>query len=231
MTHLLYGILKTPGGPMEAMAGRGGHPVTLISVSGLSAAVSTLASTEGLSGTAELMDYHRVVETLHFQRGVIPMRYGCCFDHAAGVERLLLERRSQYEALLAAISGKAEMGLSVLLPEGPPEDEAPAGPRPSVGVAQDRGQDYLQRRRRHYRALDASTRHCTATAEHYGRTFAGVSDRYKFETHKEKPLLSIYFLVPKGQVDPFRTIFAGLSGEERGRLMMSGPWPPYNFAC
>ena len=231
MTYLLYGILKTQGVPLEAMTGIGDHPVTLISVNGLSAAVSMLPSTEGAICMGELMDYRRVVETLHFRQGIIPMRYGCCFDRTAGIERLLQEQRIHYETLLVAISDKAEMGISMLLPEQASNDEAQAEPRSPEGAAPDRVRDYLQRRRRHYQAIDGTTRFCTATAEHYGTVFAGICDRYKFETHEGKPLLSMYFLIPKGQVDPFRAIFAGISRKEKSRLLMSGPWPPYNFAC
>ena len=231
MTYLLYGILNTPAVPLEAMAGLKGQPVALISVNGLSAAVSMLPCTEGIQGIGELMDYRKVVETLHFCQGVIPMRYGCCFDGAAGIERLLQERRIQYETLLGEICDKVEMGITVLLPERTSDDETLVEPSPPKGAAQGRGREYLQCRRTHYQAIDRATRHCTAMAGHYGRIFAHVCDRYKFEAHKEKPLLSLYFLVPKGQVGAFRAVFEGRSDKEKDRLLMSGPWPPYNFAC
>jgi hypothetical protein len=42
-------------------------------------------------------------------------------------------------------------------------------------------------------------------------------------------LLSLYFLVPGSAVESFRQAFRHLSATEPARLLLSGPWPPYNF--
>jgi len=228
--HLLYGILKTPQRPLEAMAGLGGRPVTLISVNGLSAAVSLLPSPSPGNGGEEIMAYGRVVASLHCRQGIIPMRFGCCFADAAGIERLLRERRNQYETLLNTIAGKVEMGVNILTGAGLADKTGPSQPARLPGTAVT-GSDYLQHRRKHYQDQDRAARSCTATAERYGRIFAGVCDRYKYEFHKDTGILSLYFLLPQEQVEPFRSIFAGLGGGEEERRMLSGPWPPYNFVC
>ena len=43
------------------------------------------------------------------------------------------------------------------------------------------------------------------------------------------PLLSLYFLVDRAVVESFRQAFRRLSEAESARLLLSGPWPPYNF--
>jgi len=44
------------------------------------------------------------------------------------------------------------------------------------------------------------------------------------------PFPSIYFLIPRESIAAFRRTFRQLSKNETARLLLSGPWPPYNFA-
>jgi hypothetical protein len=43
-------------------------------------------------------------------------------------------------------------------------------------------------------------------------------------------MLSLYFLVPKKSIDPFRRVFRHMRRRmETTKLLLSGPWPPYSF--
>jgi hypothetical protein len=42
-------------------------------------------------------------------------------------------------------------------------------------------------------------------------------------------LVSLYFLVPKTVLGRFRRAFGELASNESARVMLTGPWPPYNF--
>jgi hypothetical protein len=39
----------------------------------------------------------------------------------------------------------------------------------------------------------------------------------------------LYFLIPRSGLESFRQIFGQVSLQEQARLLLSGPWPPYNF--
>jgi hypothetical protein len=39
----------------------------------------------------------------------------------------------------------------------------------------------------------------------------------------------LYFLIPRSGLESFRQIFRQVSLQEQARLLLSGPWPPYNF--
>jgi hypothetical protein len=41
----------------------------------------------------------------------------------------------------------------------------------------------------------------------------------------------LFFLVPRPAVDSFRLAFRQLTKSESARLLLSGPWPPYNFVA
>jgi hypothetical protein len=44
------------------------------------------------------------------------------------------------------------------------------------------------------------------------------------------PMASLHFLVERGALHAFREAFSRIA-ETEAALMLSGPWPPYNFVC
>jgi hypothetical protein len=42
-------------------------------------------------------------------------------------------------------------------------------------------------------------------------------------------LVSLYFLVPRVSIDPFRSAFRKMAYSVPEKMLLSGPWPPYNF--
>ena len=67
--------------------------------------------------------------------------------------------------------------------------------------------------------------------------FAGLYVKCKVENHTPRignfalftPLLSLYFLVPRESVEAFRKRFYSISVQKSPKLLLSGPWPPFNF--
>jgi hypothetical protein len=43
------------------------------------------------------------------------------------------------------------------------------------------------------------------------------------------PLVSLYFLVPRQSVERFRRVFRRICRGQSAKLLMTGPWPPFNF--
>jgi hypothetical protein len=42
-------------------------------------------------------------------------------------------------------------------------------------------------------------------------------------------MLSLYFLVKREEVEKFRQIFQAFASRYSARILLSGPWPPFNF--
>jgi hypothetical protein len=164
------------------------------------------------------------------------MRYGCVFEEESQVIHLLDEHGSQYEALLQELEGCVEMGLRVLLPSGPgagltPGGREDTGPPPPPGGARRRpGLAYLTARQAHYAHQDRWTREYRQTADRCLEQFTGLFVKAKMEGPSPRlPLLSLFFLAPARAVGSFRQAFRDLAATEPARLLLSGPWPPYNF--
>ncbi len=73
--------------------------------------------------------------------------------------------------------------------------------------------------------------------EQYRLPFEGLYVGFKGETSKSTPFrdksgtafLSLYFLVRRQAVGAFRKVYDQLKSGETTKIMLSGPWPPYNF--
>ena len=83
MTCLVYGIVFSEAGdrgsghpPPGLPPGVGGAPVRLIEAGGLGAAVSWIDPPDLTPNIARVLSYAKVVEALHADRAVLPMRYG-----------------------------------------------------------------------------------------------------------------------------------------------------------
>lgn len=236
MSCLVYCIFEAEGeAPLQLPMGVDGEPVTLVQAKGLSAAVSRrMAGAEGdPPGISHLLAYERVVEAFDRQRAVLPMRYGCLLPGEAEVKALLCENHRAYGAALRDLEGRTELGIRIALEPGgtgAADLAEPSGMPPDLG-----GRTYLEQRSRYYAAVDGSARRQKAAGERCRAALSGLFVRCKAEVPAaahplfKRPLLSLYFLVEREKVDAFRQVFQTLDQQVEAKMLLSGPWPPYNF--
>ncbi len=242
MSCLFYCICRNPGPELtRPLQGVGGSPVYQVAHRRLRAAVSRIGPAEIAPDLPRVRAYERVVLSYHRQDTVVPMRYGSVVEQESQVIKLLDEHGPQYEALLQELEGCVEMGLRVLLPPGPWAAVIPGGPEgcrevagprpPEPAAAPDRlGLTYLTARKAHYDHQDCWTGEYRLAADRCLARFSGLFIKSKLEGPcRRLPLLSLYFLVPCPAVGSFRQAFRHLAETESARLLLSGPWPPYNF--
>lgn len=241
MSCLLYCIQRSPGPELAPpLLGVGGKPVYQVAHRRLRAAVSRINRSDLAPDLTRVRIYERVVLSCHRQGTVIPMRYGCMVEEDSQVSRHLAEHGPHYEALLEELEGCVEMGLRVLLPSGPWAAVTPGGPErcrevsgpppdpaslpPRAGLA------YLTARKAHYARQDRWTNEYRQAAARCRAQFDGLFVKCKTEAPSPRlPLLSLHFLIPGPAIDSFRQAFRQLTATETARLLLSGPWPPYNF--
>lgn len=106
------------------------------------------------------------------------------------------------------------------------------------------GQAYLEARKAHYAQEDQMSKEIDTIIEQYRKAFSGLYVKFKAEypstgnlqfsivnpkSQIPNPLVSLYFLVPRQSVERFRRVFRGICRGQSAKLLMSGPWPPFNF--
>lgn len=230
MNYLLYCIFGGSAEPIHPLPpGVGGKPVFVVAQKGLSAALSEFAESDLSPDVLQTVDYERVVETFYRSVTVIPLRYGCQVADASEAARMLEKRRGEYETLLRELAGVGEMSLHVL-PNGsrPEKGVRSSSPIPSPTVP---GTAYLEARRQHYFCLDQADLEQRRLVEDLCNSLAGLYVRRKVEvpeSSSSRPL-SIHFLVPRDSIDSFRHAARQRRSWQSLKLLLSGPWPPYNF--
>ena len=232
MSYHLYCALRRPESADPAMPpGVGGQTVFLVCHQHLGLAVSRVAEGDLSFDLAGLRAHEQVVSSLNRYRTVIPWRYGCRLADESQVARLLLERGPRYTALLQELDGCVEMGIRLLVPAPamPQAVQGPEGLEDGVGPTSP-GLAYLKTREVHYRRLEGWSREHDRLARELESTFSGLFAKVKAEGPPPRlPLLSLYFLVPRPRVASFRQRFRRFSRTAAAKLLLSGPWPPYNF--
>jgi hypothetical protein len=226
VSYLLYCILKGHRQPARpSLKGVGGHTVWMLECEGLCAALSEVPQTQepsGAGGDARLNDliaYAKTIEAFNRRETVVPMRYGCCFATAVEVRQWIRGCAGQLRALLERLDGCIEMGIRAL-----PLDTgwAAALTRPRTAAS---GTAYLAARRGEL-ALAAC---CDQIAMSIRAALTGRFRQCVMQVQcwQRAPMVSLFFLVEREGIGAFREAFGELAAN--AALMLSGPWPPYNF--
>jgi hypothetical protein len=219
MKVLLYCICQQDGNaPFQSTE------IRIVTGHGLMAVVSEVEEPATAPSVSSLLAYESVVEAVHARRTVIPMRYGCVVESKEQILQLIEDHHTEYEALLLRLRGMAEMGIRLLWPPS-------ATPLPNI--AHSPGAAYLASLRNRYNSQDTLAPEEALLAE---RILALLDDcfteqRREVSLSHQGRLLSLYFLTPKSRAEEFRKMARKISAPHGVKLLLSGPWPPYNFVA
>jgi hypothetical protein len=219
MKVLLYGICQ-----QEVNIPFLGSGIRAVRGHGLMAVVSEVGEPTAAPSVSSLLAYEKVIDAIHARHTVIPLRYGCLMESEEQIVQLLDDRRREYEALLLRLHGMTEMGIRLLWPP-------PAVPPSSI--AHSPGAAYLASLRNRYNSQDTPAADEALLAD---RIVALLDDwsteqRRELSLSHQGRLLSLYFLTPKRGAEEFRKLVRNISTPRAVKLLLSGPWPPYNFVA
>jgi len=230
MKYLLYCIFRRQSeGPGEVPSAVDGSPVRFVEADGLCAAVSEIDCIDPSAHMSAAIAYHRVIESFHRRFTVIPFRFGTILCEKAEIENVLRKKSRRYGELLQELEGCDEMGIRVLLNHAhEPAGTRPADERSSSPGGACSGKAYLEARASHYSIESLEEQANAARTARFCAVFHGMFTKFKSDI-SEPGLVSLYFLVPRDCLARFREAFAGMGPQEPDKIMLSGPWPPYNF--
>ncbi len=230
------------------LTGVDGQPIMVVSHNGLGASVSPSVHPNLTPDITRIQAYQRIIERFNHDRTVIPMRYGCLFPDKEEVGRYLGQRAHYYLSLLSELKGSVEMGIRVMMseaqcPPGPTRRTRPTRPTGPNTQFPRSGKQYLSARKAHYSREDRNLKEIEHIIAQIRSAFSGLFVRFKSElapTGLTGPtrqtvspfsnrVLSLYFLVRRASVESFRQAFRRVSKRGPHKLLLSGPWPPYNF--
>lgn len=242
MKFLLYCIVSCSGHKQpETLAGVNGQPVSLIVKNGVAAAVSKIGhAADYVPDISQILEYKKVVETLHDSHTVIPMRYGCLFENERQIIRMLEGRGYEYQVLLLKLEGCMEMSIRVLIEncgsrtvDLTKREENPIVPNLKAIPS---GRAYLATIKGRYAQHAKITEEMKEVSRQCRSALSGLFVQCK-EEYLPPPnpqtitpsVYSLYFLVSEESVDRFREKARCIRLNETMKFLLSGPWPPYNF--
>lgn len=169
--------------------------------------------------------------------GVVPVRFGQTLEDEAAL-RAHLDERGGFAAELERVRGCVEYGLRVIAAvaaspgtKTSPEDEAsPEMGTGSGGAGAPSGRAYLERIARTLHAEEGGLEEARAVAARCEEAVRGLVRERIEERSKEPAGIAVAHLVQQGNATPYEAgIREAIAREERGRVVLTGPWPPYSF--
>ena len=213
MSLLLYGIVAENSLPADL-----DESLRLAHAGGLAAVTACCEQAD--QDVETVLAFGNVVERIHQHTTIIPIRYGSLLPDEAAVIEHLAEKSEHYSQRLAELEGCEEMG--VRLPMATPE------PNPNPNTKTSSGHEYLQALKRKYSATEQAEKEAAAL----DLALVGLYRKRCGEPglFAGQPMYLVSYLVPRTQLDAFRAQLDGLFTAGTHRGIISGPWPPYNFA-
>jgi hypothetical protein len=221
----------------EGVSCREARPLEFLDETPLAAAYSQLPRANAEARVAELLAYAQGIHELFQQVTVLPMRYGCWLDTLQELRPWLCRHRSGLQACLAQVEGCVEMSTRIIPAAGrgePPSRNSLASlpHATAVSASSGPGASYLRARRQRFEQRDGQKDAFEQTMRRFRTALAGLYVKSVAEQHSAMPAgcWSLHFLVPRPQCEAFRRALGDLAAAAPEKLLLTGPWPPYNFA-
>jgi hypothetical protein len=242
----VYGVL-----PADAQAtlfgsasGVDAAPIQLVSVDGLAAIVSRVPlrefGEEPLRRNLEVREWLEEKARAHDdalapavgRTALVPLRFGTVYRSEDGVREMLEQRSEELHAALERLRGRVEVGVKAFLTE---REQAQAEP-PALMT----GREYLLRKQR-ARTLEADAgaacREAVGTVHEHLASLADDAranppQHPELTGRREQMALNAAYLVAEERQEAFVEAVARLTralANEGIELVLTGPWPPYNF--
>lgn len=232
---LLYGVISAESddavpGLAPNLRGPFACPCSLLTAPPLAAIASPLSPELLLREpkTADLLAYSRVVEQVHAQTTVVPLRFGSVLADEAAVRAYLAANTVGFAQLLERLHGTEELAVRLLLPA----PEIAPSPPPLLTTAAGAGAAYLRARQLHH----AQTAHRQSAGERRAEWLRqalrphALDERTQLLPQGDEVVVSAAFLIRRGSADSLRARARELAASESLKLHVSGPFPPFSFA-
>jgi hypothetical protein len=213
LTLHVYALAEHPVA-LPPTAGIGGGRLRAVPVDGVDAVVSDIGSVAPAADERTVLAHARVVDDLvSVNEAVLPGRFGGGFEDDGTLRDAIGPRLEKLRAALERVRGNVEIGLRVL-----------TGEQRQVATASS-GRDYLAGR-----LAEAQAAERAAKEIHQPLAASARADMLNVRATPEL-LLSAAYLIPRGDVDAFRTRVEALDRDHAElTFVCTGPWPPYSFA-
>ena len=218
-----YSIGDRVAGAPPDRRGLGGAVLRTLEIAGLAAVYSRHRTLRPRPSPELVLAHERVVEAVMARGAALPLRFGTVLDREAQLAAAGAERHAERRGALEGVGGHVELGVGVMRPHAPGSS---AGPHEAGGAVDGTsGRAYLLARAAEHRRADQA-------AGDIHRPLARLAAASTVRDQPRPPAVMVAaYLVDAGRIDDFRARAEELAARHDDlELVVTGPWPPYNFA-
>ncbi len=207
----------------KKLKGLGGDPLYLIPWREVAAVVSHPCKKAYTHTTANAILHGKIVEEIQALSPVMPMRFPSFLEGKKDVREFLKKYYDVLEGHLQRVEGKCEISIGLISP-------LPKKTLKQTAHITSCHEQHLLQSHRLYEWEKGLYKRLEDMVEILSDSLRPHWEERHIEYQDDSPLISLYFLVKKDRLGAFFKAHDELKKTHTElRLLLSGPWPPYNF--
>ena len=231
----LYGIIDSDQ-PYSFIETTSGRQVYNLPVNRLGMIVSAADSKDAEKRTGNILAHNTVMERILEHFTVQPVSFGTLINGASGVQELFNRYDGEFRRQLQRLRGEVEMGVNVIWNVQQARVELPDSETLEALLRQklhtgSPGHKYLLRKYRERAPEMYLQRMAAQNAKQIHSPLSAIAEEARSSILRTPSLmLSGAYLLLRSNVSGFREEYVRLKKNYPNyKLLLSGPWPPYNF--
>lgn len=253
----VYCVRDGAAPPLEVMGVDGQHAVECVTAAGLSAYVSRVPSgqfsADALRQNLNDMDWlarvarahEHVLEAAMRSATIVPLRMCTLYESGEGVERMLDQQHAALRAALAALDGREEWGVKLLVDPAKLEQVAESRTAEAAGLSAEldgssAGGAYLMRRRLERQVREEAHALMASAADGLRAELESCAldivtrpaQNPELSGLRGRMILNAALLLDTHAVEQLHALAAGVEADHStlgAQVVVTGPWPAYNF--
>ena len=243
MDKIIYSIVSTKNIPEKlntfllGVKGIDGACLHAVTFDQISAVLSDINRNDLFADKSRAIEYAGVIETLYQQFTLLPVQYGSVVESSDAVKKILDKNYSEIQRNLLNVENKLELGLKVfcdsekIKAELKTKTDAEPIIEPIQGSENSIYRDYLNKKLIEHRFEELLIAHVDTIIEDITTHLALLNPVHKFKKMVSPTnIIDGIFLLEKNKKEDCINVVNELQNKYPSlHLMLTGPWPPYNF--
>jgi len=222
---------------LVGMKGISGADLSVIFFDEIAAVVSDIKNANIITDKTNAVEYAKVIENLSQQFTLLPVRYGSIMESSELVQNMLKKNYSKFHENLEKVENKVEFGLKVFCDSKKIKEELVTKleldlvPKSIQKHKTSIYTEYIDKKLKEHQLEKLLLEYVDTIIQDITSRLSKMNPIHKFKKmESESKIIDAVFLIKKSKQEDLITTVKDLQNKHTGlRLMLTGPWPPYNF--
>ena len=245
MNSMIYSILSVNDSSEKlntllcGMKGISGVGLSSVSFNNISAIVGDINRSELIADKFNAIEYAGVIETLAQKFTLLPMRYGSIMESKEAICKMLAANYVNLEQNLQKVENKIEFGLKVFCDseklmakyKALPDSETKTILNTGNEIKNSVYKDWVNRKLKDHRIEELLLAHINSIIKEIEGYLTSLNGVFKFKKMiTATNIIDAVILLEKDKKDTLINTVRGLQNVyPDSHILLTGPWPPYNF--